>query len=50
MYSTTIFSFYMEIINNLTQTEERDPALARNDFFDQISPFRKNTRCERFLQ
>ena len=31
--STTIFSFSMEIINNLTQTQKRTPALARNDFF-----------------
>ena len=40
----------MEIINNLTQTEKRAPALARDDFFDQISPFQKNTRFERFTQ
>ena len=50
MYSTTIFSFSMEIINNLTQTEKRAPALARDDIFDQISPFQKNTRFERFTQ
>ena len=50
MYSTTIFSFSMEIINNLTQTEKRPWALARDDFFDQISPFRKNTRCKRSPQ
>ena len=46
MYSTTIFSFSMEIINNLTQTEKRAPALSRDDFFDQIYPFQKNTWCE----
>ena len=40
----------MEIINNLTQTEKRPWALARDDFFDQISPFRKNTRCKRSPQ